>query len=168
MTLYRIEGEVYDVASPEEAYRQHARKTSPSMASGLAQQFNQGITLGGADELQAGVEKLFGGQYEGSLERQRRERAAFQANNPYLSALATGVGATLPVIASTIAGAAGGPPGAVAAGGATGARALKLTLDALYGRQGRAKRKHHSSSNSRRCSVLSRARHDGGRFDGRP
>jgi len=133
MTLYRIEGEVYDVASPEEAYRQHAKKTSPGMASGLAQQFNQGITLGGADELQAGVEKLFGGQYEGSLERQRRERAAFQANNPYLSALATGVGATLPVIASTVAGTAGGPAGAVAAGGATGTRALKLTLDALYG-----------------------------------
>jgi len=133
MPLYRIEGEVYDAASPEEAYRQHAKKTSPGMASGLAQQFNQGLTLGGADEVQAGFEKLTGGEYGASLERQRRERAAFQAQHPYLSAGATALGATLPVIASTIAGTAGGPAGTIAAGGATGTRALKLTLDALYG-----------------------------------
>lgn len=133
MPLYRIDGQVYEAESPDEAYRQHAEKTSPGMVSGLAQQFNQGLTLGGADELQAGVEKLMGGEYGSSLERQRRERAAFQAKHPYLSAGATALGAVAPVVASTVAGTAAGPGGTAAAGGASGSRALKLTLDALYG-----------------------------------
>lgn len=133
MPLYRIDGQVYEAESPDEAYRQHAEKTSPGMVSGLAQQFNQGLTLGGADELQAGVEKLMGGEYGSSLERQRRERAAFQAKHPYLSAGATALGAVAPVVASTVAGTAAGPGGTAAAGGALGSRALKLTLDALYG-----------------------------------
>lgn len=133
MPLYRIEGQVYDAATPEEAYRKHAEKASPGMLSGLAQQFNQGLTLGGADEAQAAIEKLMGGEYAASLDRQRIERAAFQAKHPYLSAGATALGAVAPVVASTIAGTVGGPAGTVAAGGSAGARALKLTFDALYG-----------------------------------
>lgn len=133
MPLYRIDGEVYDAATPEEAYRKHAEKASPGMLSGLAQQFNQGLTLGGADELQAGVEKFTGGDYGASLERQRRERAAFQAKHPYLSAGATAIGAVAPVVASTLAGSIAGPGGTAAAGTASGGRALKLAMDALYG-----------------------------------
>lgn len=133
MPLYRIDGEVYDAATPEEAYRKHAEKAAPGMLSGLAQQFNQGLTLGGADELQAGVDKLTGGDYGASLERQRRERAAFQAKHPYLSAGATAIGAVAPVVASTLAGSIAGPGGTAAAGTASGGRALKLAMDALYG-----------------------------------
>lgn len=133
MPLYRIDGEVYDAATPEEAYRKHAEKAAPGMISGLAQQFNQGLTLGGADELQAGVDKLTGGDYGASLERQRRERAAFQAKHPYLSAGATAIGAVAPVVASTLAGSIAGPGGTAAAGTASGGRALKLAMDALYG-----------------------------------
>ena len=138
-----VEGQTYEVDAPDErtawawANQTHAQSKStvkpPGMLSGLAQQFNQGITLGGADELQAGVEKLSGGDYRASLERQKREREVFQAQHPYLSAGATAVGAVAPVVASTLAGAAGGPVGVGAAGTAAGGRALQLTLNALYG-----------------------------------
>jgi len=133
MPLYRIEGQVYEAATPDEAYKQHAQKNSPGMLGGLAQQFNQGLTLGGADELQAGAETLFGNEYGRSLERQRRERAAFQTEHPYLSAGATALGAVAPVVASTLAGSLAGPMGTGAAATTTGGRALKLTMDALYG-----------------------------------
>ena len=138
-----VEGQTYEVDAPDErtawawANQTHAQSKStvkpPGMLSGLAQQFNQGISLGGADELQASVEKLSGGDYRASLERQKREREAFQAQHPYLSAGATAVGAVAPVVASTLAGAAGGPAGVGAAGTAAGGRALQLTLNALYG-----------------------------------
>ena len=134
MPKYRVQGQIYEAASPEEAKRMHAAKISPSMLSGLAQQFNQGISLGGADELQAGVEKLAGGDYRGSLDRQRREREAFQAENPYLSAGATALGAVAPVAMATIAGTVAAPgPGTVAGATMSGARALQLTREALYG-----------------------------------
>jgi hypothetical protein len=142
MGKYRIDGQVYEAATPEEAYRKHAAKVSPGLLSGLAQQFSQGITLGGADELQAGVERLAGGDYRKSLERQRSEREAFQFRNPYLSAAATGLGAITPVAMATLGGAAGGTlaapgpgtiAGGVAGGSAAGSRGLQLTMNALYG-----------------------------------
>jgi len=133
MTKYRVQGQIYEAASPEEAKRMHAAAT-PGLLSGLAQQFNQGITLGGADELQAGVERLTGGDYRGSLERQRREREAFQSQHPYLSAAATGLGAITPVAMATLGGTLAAPGlGTIAAGGAAGGRALQLTMNALYG-----------------------------------
>ena len=73
MPKYRIDGEIYEAATPEEAYRQHAKKISPGMISGVAQQFTQGISLGGADELLAAAEAAAGGDYRASLKRQRRE-----------------------------------------------------------------------------------------------
>lgn len=134
MPKYRIDGQIYEAGSREEAYRLHAAKTSPGLLSGLAQQFNQGITLGGADELQAGAERLAGGDYRGSLERQRREREAFQAQHPYLSAGAVGLGAVAPVVMATLGGTAVAPgPGTVAGATASGARALQLAREALYG-----------------------------------
>ncbi len=142
MPKFRIDGQVYEAATPEDAYKLHAAKVSPGLLTGIAQQFNQGISLGGADELMAGAEKLAGGDYRGSLERQRREREAFQSRHPYLSAAATGLGAVAPVVMSTIGGAAGGTlaapgpgtiAGGVAGGSAAGSRALQLTMNALYG-----------------------------------
>jgi hypothetical protein len=133
MTKYRVQGRIYEAASPEEAKRMHAAAT-PGLLSGLAQQFNQGITLGGADELQAGAERLTGGDYRASLERQRRAREAFQSQHPYLSAAATGLGAITPVAMATLGGTLAAPgPGTIAAGGAAGGRALQLTMNALYG-----------------------------------
>jgi hypothetical protein len=134
MPKYRIDGEIYEAATPEEAYRQHAKKISPGMISGVAQQFTQGMSLGGADELQAAIEAAAGGDYRASLERQRREREAFQSQNPYISAAATGLGAVTPVVMSTLGGTLAAPgPGTIAAGGAAGGRALQLTMNALYG-----------------------------------
>ena len=134
MPKYRIDGEIYEAATPEEAYRQHAQKISPGMISGVAQQFTQGMSLGGADELQAAIEAAAGGDYRASLERQRREREAFQSQNPYISAAATGLGAVTPVVMSTLGGTLAAPgPGTIAAGGAAGGRALQLTMNALYG-----------------------------------
>lgn len=134
MPQYRIYGEIYEAASPEEAWKKHAAKASPGMFGGLAQQFNQGASMGGADELMAGAEKLVGRDYGASMERQRREREAFASQHPYLSAGATALGAVAPVVAATVGGAvAGGPVGAVGGGAATGSRALNMTLNALYG-----------------------------------
>lgn len=127
MGKYRIYGEVYEAASPEEAWKKHAAKASPGMLGGLAQQFNQGISMGAADEAQAGVEAaLTDATYRDAMERQRREREAFQSKYPYLSAGATAAGAILPTALATVY---GGPAG----GAATGSRALNMTLNALYG-----------------------------------
>ena len=117
------------------AQKSEVKKTAPPrMLPGIAQQFTQGISLGGADELQAAAEALAGGDYRASLKRQRREREAFQAQNPYISAAATGLGAVTPVVMSTLGGTLAAPgPGTLAAGGAAGGRALQLTLNALYG-----------------------------------
>ena len=62
------------------------------------------MTLGFADEIQAGGESLLnsltggrvGAPYRQSLERQRNERAAFAGDNPWASGLATGAGAVVP------------------------------------------------------------------------
>lgn len=117
------------------ARKSEAEKPStPRMLPGIAQQFTQGISLGGADELQAAADVLAGGDYRSSLERQRLQREAFQSENPYISAASTALGAVTPVVMSTLAGTLAAPgPGTVAAGGSAGARALQLTLNALYG-----------------------------------
>lgn len=134
MPKFKIYGEIYEASSPEDAWKQYAEKASPGMLGGLAQQFNQGASMGGADELVAGAEKLMGGDYRASMERQRRQREAFASQHPYLSAAATGVGAIAPVVAATMGGAVtGGPVGATAGGAATAPRALNMTLNALYG-----------------------------------
>ena len=135
--------------TPEEAYRKQTEKNYPGMISGLAQQFTQGISLGGADELQAAAEALGSGDYRGSLERQRLEREAFQFRNPYLSAAATGFGAITPVVMATLGGAAGGTlaapgPGTLAGGAAgasaAGSRAVQLAMNAMYGGGGAPRR----------------------------
>jgi len=117
------------------AQKSEVKKTAPpGMLPGIAQQFTQGISLGGADELQAAAEALAGGDYRASLKRQSREREAFQEQNPYISAASTALGAVTPVVMSTLAGTLAAPgPGTLAAGGAAGSRALQLTLNALYG-----------------------------------
>lgn len=105
---------------------------SPGLLQGSLAQFNQGLSLGGADEIVAGAEALTGGDYRQSVERQKAERQAFQSEHPYLSAGLTAAGAVAPVVASTVAGTVlGTPAGGVAAATGTGARAMQLTRQAL-------------------------------------
>ena len=107
-------------------------RAQPGMAEGLLSQFNQGLSLGGADEIVAGAEKLTGGSYADSMARQKARREAFSSQHPILSGSAVAAGAVAPVVASTLAGTLfGTPAGGIAAGGATGGRAFQLTRQAL-------------------------------------
>jgi hypothetical protein len=95
-----------DPSAVAKAYlaKQQPRRSPLEYASGLAAAANQGMTLGFADEIQAGGESLLnsltggrvGAPYRQSLERQRKERAAFAGDNPWASGLATGAGAVVP------------------------------------------------------------------------
>ena len=111
------------------------RRRSPlEYASGLASQFNQGISVGYADELQAGGESLInratggrvGSPYADSMARQRGERQQFQQDNPWASAAATAAGAVLPSAASAMFAA----PAAIASGSRS---AFDLLRNSLFG-----------------------------------
>jgi hypothetical protein len=114
--------------------KQRRRRSPLEYASGLASQFNQGISVGFADELQAGGENLVnratrgrvGSPYADSMARQRGERQQFQQDNPYASAAATALGAVLPSAASAMFAA----PAAIASGGKS---AFDLLRNSLFG-----------------------------------
>jgi hypothetical protein len=113
-----------DPSAVAKAYlaKQKRRRSPLEYASGLASAVNQGMTLGFADEAQAGVEQLLssasggriGAPYRDSLARQKRERESFAADNPWASGLATGAGAVVPSAFTAFAPAAAtaGAPGA--------------------------------------------------------
>jgi len=112
--------------------KQRRRRSPLEYASGLASQFNQGISVGFADELQAGGENLVnratrgrvGSPYADSMARQRGERQQFQQDNPYASAAATALGAVLPSAASAMFAA----PAAIASGGKSAFDLLRNSL----------------------------------------
>ena len=133
MAKYRIEGQVYEAATPDDAYALHAQKAAqkPGMAEGLMAQFGQGLSLGGADELTAGLDAATGGNYQQSMAAQKASREAFSREHPLLSGIAVAGGAVAPVVMSTIAGSAAGPPGTIGAATASGGRAFQLTRQAL-------------------------------------
>ena len=114
--------------------KQRRRRSPLEYASGLASQFNQGISLGYADELQAGGESLInratggrvGSPYADSMARQRGERQQFQQDNPWASAAATATGAVVPSAASAMFAA----PAAIASGGKS---AFDLLRNSLFG-----------------------------------
>tara|TARA_Y100001938_G_scaffold91634_1_gene125645 strand:- start:180 stop:2162 length:1983 start_codon:yes stop_codon:yes gene_type:complete len=54
--------------------------------SNILATINQGLTLGYWDEARAGIDSLFGGDYEKSLERERARVDALKTQNPILSA----------------------------------------------------------------------------------
>jgi hypothetical protein len=123
---------VPDGTPKAEIYAKWKKSTTPGMGEGLLAQFNQGLSLGGADEIVAGAEKLTGGSYDESMARQKSRREAFSQEHPILSGTAVAAGAVAPVVLSTLAGAAfGTPAGGVAAGSASGGRAYQLTRQAL-------------------------------------
>ena len=114
--------------------KQRRRRSPLEYASGLASQFNQGISLGFADELQAGGESLInrvtggrvGSPYADSMARQRGERQQFQQDNPWASAAATATGAVVPSAASAMVAA----PAALASGSRS---AFDLLRNSLFG-----------------------------------
>lgn len=126
---YNIDGEMFLADSQEEAYQQHAEKHAPGIASGLIQSFNQGISMGGADELQAAAEAALGGKYDDSWKRQQDERARFSRAHPWLSATATAAGAITPTVMATLASAPAGGVGGIP----VAARGLQLVRNALSG-----------------------------------
>jgi hypothetical protein len=129
MAKYRIKGVIYEAASPEEARKQYAQDTSSSTFGGALESFNQGLSLGGADELSAGLEAATGGDYSRSLQLQQQRREKFAEENPWIAGGSTALGSTLPVAASLLlAPQTGGLSTAL-----TGGRALQLTRAALGG-----------------------------------
>lgn len=125
MGKFRIDGKIYEAATPDEAYKLHDNETKQSLFSGGLQQLNQGLSLGGADELSAALS----GDYDKSMEMQRMQRERFQREHPWVAAGATAVGATLPVAASLLLAPETGGGSTALAGG----RALQLTRAALGG-----------------------------------
>ncbi len=123
MKKFRINGKIYEAATPAEAYKLHDDETKQSLFAGVMQQFNQGLTLGGADELSAALS----GDYEKSIKTQQMQRERFQKEHPWISGASTATGASLPVIASLLA----APETAGASTALAGGRALQLTRAAL-------------------------------------
>lgn len=108
---------------------------------GLRDAFGQGISLGSIDEMTAGLDRAMGdsGDYDRSMELQKRSREKYNAANPMKAATATALGAAAPVIASYLAGGATAPVTggmSMALPAATTARATATVLDALYGTGG--------------------------------
>jgi hypothetical protein len=123
---------VPDGTPKAEIYAKWKKSTTPGMGEGLLSQFNQGLSLGGADEIVAGAESLTGGSYDESMARQKARREAFSQEHPLLSGTAVAAGAVAPVVLSTLAGTAvGSPVGGAAAATASGGRAFQLTRQAL-------------------------------------
>ena len=139
MGQYRIEGKVYEAPDAAAAYKSHAEAAQvPGYFSGLLQHLNQGISVGTSDEMYAGLERAMGneGDFDKSMARQKIQRNNFAKKYPLSSGTATGIGAILPIAASTIAGLAGAP----ASGGtslalpvATSAKVLPMIMEAFYG-----------------------------------
>ena len=135
MGKFRIDGRIYEATTPEEAYRKHDEQTKLPVWSGALQQFNQGLTLGGADDFTALLEAARGGNYSESMKIQEAQRNRFQREHPWISGTATAVGAVAPVAASLfLAPETGGMSTAAA-----GARGLQLSRIAFGGGGGQAR-----------------------------
>jgi hypothetical protein len=111
---------------------------------GLTDDFAQGASLGTSDEMTAALDRAIGssGDFDSSMERQRRSREKYSAANPLKSATARALGAVAPVVMSYIGGGAAAPFTAgtsmVLPAAATG-RAIPLVMEALYGVGGAGK-----------------------------
>lgn len=133
MGKFRIYDKVYEAETPDAARVMYLNENRPGFLEGLIAHFGQGLSLGAADEMTAGLEALRGNDYTASMRRQQAQRDSFAKDNPMTAAIATGAGAITPVLASAFGGSLAGPGGTVAAGTAAGGRALALTRAALTG-----------------------------------
>jgi hypothetical protein len=124
--------------------RQAAVNAPVGHFEGLTDQFGQGISLGSIDEARAGLERLTGnaGDYDASMERQRKRREKYSAANPFKAGTAAALGAVAPVVMSYVGGLGAAPVtggASLALPAATTARALPLIMDAFYGVGGAGK-----------------------------
>lgn len=124
--------------------RQAAANAPVGHFEGLTDQFGQGISLGSIDEARAGLERLTGnaGDYDASMERQRRRREKYASENPFKAGTAAALGAVAPVVMSYVGGLGAAPVtggASLALPAATTARALPLIMDAFYGVGGAGK-----------------------------
>lgn len=124
--------------------RQAAVNAPVGHFEGLTDQFGQGISLGSIDEARAGLERLTGnaGNYDASMERQRKRREKYAAANPLMAGTAAAFGAVTPVFMSYLGGMTAAPftgGASMVLPAATTARALPLIMDALYGVGGAGK-----------------------------
>lgn len=127
-----------------EIARQAAENAPVGHFEGLTDQFGQGISLGSIDEATAGLERLTGksGDYDASMERQRKRREKYAAANPFKAGMAASLGAVTPVVMSYVGGLGAAPftgGASLAVPAATTARALPLIMDAFYGVGGAGK-----------------------------
>jgi hypothetical protein len=111
---------------------------------GLREQFEQGISLGSLDEGRAAFERATGkaGDYDLSMERQRRDRERYAAANPYKAGTAAALGAVAPVVMSYMGGVGAAPftgGASMVLPAATTARALPIVMDAFFGVGGAGK-----------------------------
>lgn len=124
--------------------RQAAVNAPVGHFEGLTDQFGQGISLGSIDEARAGLERLTGnaGDYDASIERQRKQREKYAAANPLKAGTAAALGAVTPVVMSYLGGMGAVPVtggASMVLPAATTARALPLIMDAFYGVGGAGK-----------------------------
>jgi hypothetical protein len=127
-----------------EIARQAAENAPVGHFEGLTDQFGQGISLGSIDQARAGLERLTGnaGDYDASMERQRKRREKYSAANPFKAGTAAALGAVAPVVMSYVGGLGAAPVtggASLALPAATTARALPLIMDAFYGVGGAGK-----------------------------
>jgi hypothetical protein len=128
----------------KEIARQAAANAPVGHFEGLMDQFGQGISLGSIDEARAGLERLTGnaGDYDASMDRQRKQREKYSAANPFKAGTAAALGAVAPVVMSYVGGLGAAPVtggASLALPAATTARALPLIMDAFYGVGGAGK-----------------------------
>ena len=128
----------------EAVARQAAENAPVGHWRGLTDDFAQGASLGTSDEMTAALDRAIGssGDFDSSMERQRRSREKYSAANPFKSATARALGAVAPVVMSYIGGGAAAPFTAgtsMALPAATTARAIPLIMEALYGVGGAGK-----------------------------
>jgi len=129
MEKYNIAGVSIQASSPEEAYKKYDELTSSGKFGGALEHFNQGLSLGTADEISATLDAATGGDFSDSQLLQQHRRERFAAENPWTAATATAVGSIIPTVASLFL----APETAGASTGLAATRGLQLTRAALGG-----------------------------------
>ena len=140
MTMTPAQQKILD----NEIARQAAENAPVGHWRGLTDDFSEGISLGTSDEMRAALDRAIGssGDFDRSMERQRRSREKYSAANPLKSATARALGAVAPVVMSYVGGLGAAPVtggASLALPAATTARALPLIMEAFYGVGGAGK-----------------------------
>lgn len=98
---------------------QAKRETSKATWGDVARTAAQGLTFGAADEIEAGLRSMAGGNYDQALKEARDSVKRYQAESPYKSAAVEFAGGALPAAGSYIASLLTGGAAAPAAAAST-------------------------------------------------